>query len=319
MALRLAGFGDPRCVYEAGPCGYSLCRFLKERRIPCDVIAPALIPRKPGDRVKTDRRDAEKLARMHRLGELTSIHIPSEEQEALRDLVRIREDAREDLARNRHRLGKFMLRHGRQFEGKAWSPLHWTWLRSRKFDDGNAEAAFREYILTIEQGIERVARLDERIEKQSLHPEIAPLVGRLRALRGVGTLTAVTLVSELIDIRRFSSPRKLMAFVGLVPSERSSGGNRRRGHLTKSGNVHARHALLESAWHYRQSPENPGPPIRKRRESQTAAVVEIALKAEARLYKKFTGMLARGKRPGLAKVAVARELAGFVWAVAQTA
>lgn len=319
LAGRLAVLGDARCVYEAGPCGYALHRLLAARGIRCEVIAPALIPRKPGDRVKTDRRDAEKLARMHRMGELTSILVPTEEQEALRDLLRCREDARNDLMRGRHRLGKFMLRRGRRYEGKAWSKSHWEWFRSQAFDDGNAQTVFLEYVHIVEQGIDRIARLDKRIVAEASRPAIAPIVGRLRALRGIDTLTALTLVSELVDIQRFGNPRELMAFVGLVPSEHSSGGKQSRGHATKTGNVHARKTLMESAWHYRQPPDRPGLPIRKRRESQSPGVVGIALKAEARLHKKFVDMMARGKRPGVTKVAVARELAGFVWAVARAA
>src|SRR5659263_121831 len=193
LAARIAGLGKARCVYEAGPCGYDLRRFLEEKKICCDVIAPSLIPKKPGDRVKTDRRDAEKLARMHRMGELTTVHVPTPAQEALRDLVRAREDANEDLVRHRHRLQKFLLRQGRRFEGKSWTRDHWRWLRSQKFPQGTAEMVLCEYILAVDQELERTGRLDEQIEEESTTPEIAPAIARLKALRGIQTLTAMTI------------------------------------------------------------------------------------------------------------------------------
>jgi transposase len=314
LATRLAGLGTPRCVYEAGPCGYDLRRFLDGKGIPCEVIAPSLIPAKPGDRVKTDRRDAEKLARMHRMGELTAIHVPTPAQEALRDLVRAREDANEDLVRARHRLQKFLLRQGRRFEGKPWSRDHWRWIRALSFDDPNAQTVLAEYLAAVDQQLERVARLDARIEEEAQQPAMAPAVARLKTLRGVRTLTAMTILSELIDLKRFASPRELMAFIGLVPSEYSSGGKQRRGSLTRAGNAHVRRVLVEAAWHYRHPPHRTGETIRKRREGQSPEVIETARKAEVRLYRKFTRMVMRGKRTTVAAVAVARELAGFVWA-----
>ena len=315
LATRLAGLGKTRCVYEAGPCGYDLRRFLDEKGIPCDVIAPSLIPTRAGDRVKTDRRDAEKLARMHRMGELTAIHVPTPAQEALRDLVRAREDANEDLVRARHRLQKFLLRQGRRFEGKSWTRDHWRWIRALSFEDNNAETVLAEYLLAVDQQLERVARLDARIEEEAQKPQIAPAVGRLKTLRGVRTLTAMTILSELIDMNRFASPRELMSFIGLVPSEYSSGGKQRRGSLTRAGNAHVRRILVEAAWHYRHPPHRTGETIRKRREGQSPEVIETARKAEVRLYRKFTRMVMRGKRTTVAAVAVARELAGFVWAI----
>ena len=315
LAKRLSGFGTIRCAYEAGPCGYDLRRFLDGKGIPCDVIAPSLIPTKPGDRVKTDRRDAEKLARMHRMGELTAIHVPTPAQEALRDLVRAREDANEDLVRARHRLQKFLLRQGRRFEGKSWTRDHWRWIRALSFEDNNAETVLAEYLLAVDQQLERVARFDARIEEEAQNPGIAPAVARLKALRGVRTLTAMTILSELIDMNRFASPRELMSFIGLVPSEYSSGGKQRRGSLTRAGNAHVRRVLVEAAWHYRHPPHRTGETIRKRREGQSPEVIETARKAEVRLYRKFTRMVMRGKRTTVAAVAVARELTGFVWAI----
>lgn len=315
LAKRLLEFGTIRCAYEAGPCGYDLRRFLEEKGIRCDVIAPSLIPKKPGDRVKTDKKDAEKIARMHRMGELTAIRVPTPAQEALRDLLRAREDATEDLVRRRHRLQKFLLRQGRRFEGKNWTRDHWRWIRVQKFADQNSEMVLSEYIAAIDQEIERIGRLDAQIEEESKNPEIAPAVARLKTLRGVKTLTAMTILSELIDLNRFASPRKLMGFVGLVPGEYSSGGKQWRGSITKSGNSHVRRVLVEAAWHYRHSPRKTGEAIRKRREGQPPEVIETARKAELRLYKKFTRLVMRGKKTSVAATAVARELTGFVWAI----
>lgn len=315
LAKRLSEFGTVRCAYEAGPCGYDLRRFLETKGIPCDVIAPSLIPKKPGDRVKTDKKDAEKIARMHRMGELTAICVPTPAQEALRDLLRAREDANEDLVRRRHRLQKFLLRQGRRHEGKNWTRDHWRWIRAAKFTDPNSETVLCEYIAAIDQEIERIGRLDAQIEQESKNPDIVPAIARLKALRGVDTLTAMTILSELIDLNRFPSARKLMDFVGLVPGEYSSGGKQWRGSITKSGNSHVRRVLVEAAWHYRHSPRTTGAAIRKRREGQPPEVIETARKAELRLYKKFTRLVMRGKKTTVAATAVARELAGFVWAI----
>jgi transposase len=315
LAKRLSEFGTVRCAYEAGPCGYDLRRFLEGKGISCDVIAPSLIPKKSGDRVKTDKKDAEKIARMHRMGELTAIRVPTPAQEALRDLLRAREDANEDLVRRRHRLQKFLLRQGRRFEGKNWTRDHWRWIRAQEFTDKNSEMVLVEYVAAIDQEIERIGRLDAQIEEQSKRPEIAPAVVRLMALRGVKTLTAMTILSELIDLNRFDSPRKLMDFVGLVPGEYSSGAKQWRGSITKAGNSHVRRVLVEAAWHYRHSPRCTGAAIKKRREGQPPEVIETARKAEHRLYKKFTRMVMRGKKTTVAATAVARELAGFVWAI----
>lgn len=315
LVSQLKKTDSPRCVYEAGSCGYEVRRFLESHGIACDVIAPSMIPRKPGDRVKTDRRDAEKLARMHRMGELTTVHVPTPVQEALRDLVRTREDATEDLLRRRHRLTKFLFRHGRRYEGKSWTKGHRLWLRAQKFEYGNLDTVFTEYVLSIEQEEERIRRLDQRIEEESLHPDIAPLVGRLKTLRGIQTLTAMTLISEMIDLRRFAHPRELMAFVGLVPSERSSGGRERRGGITKTGNAHVRRVLLEAAWHYRHPYRGGGKAIPRRRKDQPPAIVEVARKADLRLHKKYLRLVMKGKRTPVAATAVARELAGFVWAI----
>lgn len=318
LLARLAEFPGVHCAYEAGPTGYDLKRFLDAKGIPCDVVAPSLIPRRPGDRVKTDKKDAEKIARMHRMGELVPIHVPTPQQESMRDLLRAREDACEDLVRRRHRLGKFLLRQGRRYEGKSWSAKHWVWIHAQNFDDPNAAAVFTEYIFAVQQEMERVARFDQRVEEMAKEPEIAPLVSRLAALRGVRTLTAVTLIAELVDLRRFASPRGLMTFAGLVPGERSSGGTVRRSGITKTGNAHLRRVLVEAAWHYRHAPSKTGDTIKKRREGLSPAVIETARKADLRLHKKFMRLvIGKGKRSTVAATAVARELAGFVWAIGQ--
>ncbi len=317
LLARLASFPKVRCAYEAGPTGYDLKRFLDGKGIDCQVIAPSLIPRRPGDRIKTDRKDAEKIARMHRMGELVAIHVPTPRQEAMRDLLRAREDACEDLVRGRHRLSKFFLRQGRRFEGKPWSTRHWCWIREQSFDDPNTMAVLTEYILAVDQEMDRVARYDARVEEMSKEPEVAPVASRLAALRGVRTLTAVTLAAELVDLKRFASPRDLMSFAGLVPGERSSGGKVRHTGITKTGNAHLRRVLVEAAWHYRHSPTKTGDIIRKRRDGQPPAVLETVRKADIRLHKKFMKLVMKGKRSTVAAVAVARELAGFVWAIGQ--
>lgn len=318
MVTRLKGLGAVRCAYEAGPCGYHLRRYLEARGVECLVAAPSLIPRKPGDRIKTDRRDAEKLARAHRSGDLTAVRMPSPEQEALRDLVRTLEDAKQDLVRRRHRLSKFLLRLGQRYAGRSWSKAHWAWMRARRFEDPNAEAVYREYHMALEQELERVERLSKLVEEQAGHPAVKDLVGRLRALRGVDTVTAMTLVSELIDLSRFGRPTQLMKFIGMVPSEHSTGTSQRRGSITRAGNAHVRRVLVEAGWHYRHSPRGGGAAIRKRREGQSPEVIEIARKAEMRLHAKYQRLvLGKGKRPTVAVVAVARELAGFIWAISR--
>src|SRR5512134_95522 len=285
LVERFGELGEVRCVYEAGPCGYDLRRFLEGKGIRCDVAAPSLIPRAPGDRVKTDKKDAEKLARLHRLGELSTVCVPTPTQEALRDLVRSREDAREDLMRRRHRLSKFLLRQGRRYEGRKWTQGHWNWIRRQTFADRNSETVLSEYIVAVEQERERIARLEERIEEASKSPALASTVARLRTLRGVDTLTAMTVLSEVIDLRRFPSPGELMAFIGLVPRERSGGGKERRGSITKTGNAHLRRVLVESAWHYQRAP------------SGTAAAQEIRANDQPRKTKGRGGRC-RGPRTG---------------------
>ncbi len=315
---RLKKEGEVRACYEAGSCGYEVYRLLASMGVACDVVAPSLIPVRAGDRVKTDRRDAEKLARLFRAGELTSIRVPTEAEEALRDLVRCREDAREDIQRERHRLLKFLLRHGRIFsEGQHWTLSHWSWLRRQKFEEPAAQTVFVEYLGRLGSTLERLRALDQEIVAVAEREPYQAKVARLRCLRGINTLTAVALVAEICDFRRFEHPRDLMAFLGLVPSERSSGGKQRRGGITKTGNSHARRVLVEAAWHYRHLPAR-SKALRARWKGQPEMIVAHAWKAQERLHRRFFRLTSRGKPSQVAVVAVARELCGFVWAIANT-
>lgn len=312
---RLQGERTLRCCYEAGPCGFELYRQLTAMGIACDVIAPALIPQRPGDRIKTDRRDATKLARLYRAGELTAIRVPTPDEEAVRDLVRAREDVRKDLMAARHRLSKFLLRHGRLYtQGTTWTQRYWAWVRPQTFAHPAARATFDHYLLQVHHLEERRRTLEAAITEVATSPAYRPAVDRLTCLRGISQLSAVTLVAELQDLRRFTHPRQLMAFVGLVPSERSSGLKERRGGITKTGNTHARRLLVEAAWSYRHPPAL-GPRARRLLPGQPAAVIALVKKAQVRLHKRYARLVSRGKRPQVAVTAVARELCGFVWAV----
>lgn len=316
---RLKKDGEVRACYEAGSCGYEVHRLLRSLKVDCDVIAPSLIPVRAGDRVKTDRRDAEKLARLFRAGELTSIRVPTEAEEALRDLVRCREDVREDVLRERDRLLKFLLRHGQTFSGagKNWSLAHWKWLRGIRFAEPIAQTVFVEYLARLDGTLIRLKALDQEIVAAATREPYKTAVGKLRCLRGIDTLSAVILVAEICDFHRFEHPSQLMAFVGLVPSEKSSGGKQRRGGITKTGNGHARRVLVEAAWHYRRPPRQ-SQTIQARWEGQPRAVVDHAWKAQERLHRRFFRLTSRGKSSQVAVVAVARELCGFVWSVATT-
>lgn len=316
---RLKKEGEVKACYEAGSCGYEVYRQLASMGIACDVVAPGLIPVRVGDRVKTDRRDAEKLARLLRAGELTSIRVPTEAEEALRDLIRCREDAREDVLRQRHHVLKFLLRHGRVFrETKHWTLAHWVWLRAQRFDQPLAHTVFTEYLTTLEKTLARVTVLDQEIAKQAEKEPYKALVGRLRCLRGIDTLSAMALIAEICDFARFDHPRELMAYLGLVPSERSSGGKQRRGSITKTGNAHARRIFVEAAWHYRHAAARSAT-MKARWKDQPASVVDHAYKAQERLHRRYFRLTSRGKPSQVAIVAVARELCGFVWAVARAA
>jgi transposase len=302
-----------RCCYEAGPCGYELYRQLTDMGIACEVIAPALIPVKAADRVKTDRRDATKLARLYRAGELTTIRVPTSEQEAVRDLVRAREDVRKDLISARHRLSKFLIRHGRIFsDGHKWTQRHWTWLRRQEFERAAERTTFDHYVLEVEHLVERKTLLEREIHGIAAAEPYADAVGKLSCLRGISALSAMLLLAEIHDFRRFDSPRQLMAFLGLVPSEHSSGGKERRGGITKTGNGHARRILVEAAWSYRHRPAV-GPRAREALRGQPPRVAEYARKSQIRLHRRYMRLIGQGKRSQVAVTAVARELCGFVW------
>ena len=306
---------DLRCCYEAGPCGFEVWRLLASMGIPCEVIAPALIPARPGDRVKTDRRDAVKLVRLYRAGQLVPIRVPTPDEEAVRDLVRAREDVRKDLIAARHRLSKFLIRHGRIYTaGSKWTERHWRWVREQTFDHPAAKSTFDHYVLQVHHMEERRAVLGKEIVAVAASEPYRGPVERLSCLRGISTLSALTLLAEIQDFRRFEHPRQLMAFLGLVPSERSSGGSIRHGAITKTGNSHARRILTEAAWAYRHPPAV-GPRARRLFAAQPPGVIALAKKAQQRLHKRYARLIGRGKRSPIAVTAVARELCGFLWAL----
>ena len=307
--------GPVQCCYEAGPCGFELQRFLQARRVACDVIAPALIPRRAGDRIKTDRRDAGQLAVLYRAGALTAIHIPTEQEEAARDLLRCREAIRADLLRARHRLSKFLLRHGRRFTGtkKAWSKSHDLWLRAQTWPIPALDQTHRAYLRAVDEATARLRSVAEDLRTLLTLEPLRPRVERLRCFRGMDDLTALTIAAELGDPRRFASARRTMAFVGLIPSEHSSGTKQARGAITKTGNAHLRRVLVEAAWHYRHRPFV-GAALRRRQHGATPQMVAHAWTAQQRLYRRYHRLAGRGKPNQQVITAVARELTGFVWA-----
>jgi len=308
--------GEVRCCYEAGPCGYVLQRQLEGAGgLICTVVAPSLIPVKPGERIKTDRRDARKLARLLRSDDLTAVHPPTSADEAVRDLCRCREDARKDLHRARHRLDTFLLRRACLYTltRRRWGQPYRAWLSSLKFEHAADQVTFEDYVRTIEQAEERLRRLDEQLGIVAEQDPYREPVGWLRCFRGIDTVTSVTVVAELHDFRRFQTARALMAYLGLVPSEHSSGERQRRGAITKAGNIHVRRLLIEAAWHYRHRP-HVGVSLRQRRAGQPDRIIAIADRAQDRLCHRFRALITRGKIPNKAVVAVARELVGFVWA-----
>jgi transposase len=306
--------GPVQCCYEAGPCGFELQRFLTNRGIDCAVIAPALIPRRPGDRVKTDRRDAGHLAVLFRAGALTAIHIPTEQEEAARDLLRCREDIRADLLRARHRLSKFLLRHGRRFTAtKAWSKRHDTWLRAQTWPLAALEQTHRAYLRTVDEAVARLRTLEQDLRALLELEPLRSRAQRLRCFRGVDDLTALTIAAELGDPRRFATAPSLMAFVGLVPSEHSSGTKQARGAITKTGNAHLRRVLVEAAWHYRHHPFL-SRTLRRRQDGAPEEAITVAWRAQQRLSRRYQRLAARGKPKQHVVTAVARELTGFLWA-----
>lgn len=309
-----------RACYEAGPCGYTLYWQLAELGVHCDVVAPTLVPVKAGDRVKTDRRDAEKLARCYRSGDLTAVWVPDAAHEALRDLVRARLAAKQDQVRARVRLKLFLLRHGlRAPDGmKAWKGRYRSWLNTLTFDQPALQVTFAEYVAETDHTAERVLRLEKAIDEAvTAAPEkLRALVRGLQTLRGVAKVSAATIVTEVGDVTRFSTAPELMSYAGVVPTEHSSGTKTSRGAVTKTGNAHVRRVVVEAAWAYRHRPRI-GTELRGRQQGESAAVVGIAWKAQHRLHARYCSLLRTGKHKNKVVMAVARELLGFVWAIGQ--
>ena len=313
--------GDPqnlRFCYEAGPTGYPLYRQFLAMGIHCDVIAPSLIPQKPGEKIKTDKRDAIRLAQLYRAGELVSIYVPTSEDEALRDLVRAREDAKQDELRAKHRLTKFLLRNNiRPPKGvNKWTVKYRAWLDALTFKNPLSTLTFQEYYHQLQELEQRIQRFEEEINRQATEGVRAPVIQVLQSLRGIATLTAISLVAEIGSFKRFPTPSQLMAYLGLIPSERSTGNVRYQGEITKTGNRHARRLLIEAAWSYRYKPAVKGN-LKKRLNGLPPAIQAISWKAQNRLHTKYYRLMSRGKEKGKAVAAVARELAGFIWAVMQ--
>lgn len=307
-----------RVCYEAGPTGYPLYRLFLALGIHCEVVAPSLIPKRPGERVKTDRRDSVRLAQLYRAGELTSIYVPTPEDEALRDLVRCREDAKEDELRARHRLTKFLLRHDIKPPSgvNKWTVRYYSWLDALKFENPSLRITFQEYYHHLKELKERLRRLEEEISINATEGAHAPKIQALQSLRGVALITATSIVAEIGSFKRFATPRQFMAYVGLIPSEYSSGESRKQGNITKTGNRHVRRLLVESAWSYRHRPSVQGQ-LERRLKGQSPTIQAISWKAQNRLHKKYYRLLSKGKEKGKTVTAIARELAGFIWAVMQ--
>lgn len=312
---RRQGVTEVRACYEAGTCGYTLQRRLRAVGVACEVIAPSLIPRKPGERIKTDRRDAIKLAELYRAGVLTTVSPPTPEQEAVRDLCRCREDIREDLARCRHRLVKMLVRRGMVFNStsRLWSEAHRRWLQSLEFESEVDRAVIAEYRLAIDQAERRLKAMDKQIEQAAQLPVYRDHVAWLRCFRGIDTTVAMIFVSEVHGVDRFESPRALAAYLGLVPTLYASGESSHRGKITKTGNGNVRRALVQASWQYRHL-ASVGPKLRARREGQPEGVLTIADEANRRLTGRYRRLTARGKTPNKVVIAIARELVGFLWA-----
>jgi transposase len=301
--------------YEAGPTGYGLYRLIKSLGHDCIVIAPSMIPVKPGDRVKTNRRDAVNLAKLLRAGDLTAVWVPDDRHEAMRDLARARDTAQKDYKSKRQHVSSFLLRLGRHYPGKkTWGKAHLNWLTSQKLEYPEQRIAFEEQLLAVRQAKERVGRLEQAIRESVADWSLAPVVEALQAMRGIALVTAVSFLAEIGDLTRFENPRQLMAFLGLTPSERSTGESVKRGGITKAGNTRARRLLVESAWSYRYPPR-----VSKEKlavvEAAPGPVREIAWKAQMRLCGRFRTLTRKGKRSTVVATAVARELSAFIWAI----
>jgi transposase len=318
LVKKLGSVEQLRACYEAGPTGYVLYWQLAELGVKCEVIAPTLVPVKAGDRVKTDRRDAEKLARSYRSDDLTAVWVPDESSEALRDLVRAREAAKQDQLRARHRLSKFLLRSGqRPAPGvRAWTQIYMAWIRQIRFVQIAQEWTRLDYLHEVEHMGERVARLEQAIAEAAklAPPELQEVIKGLQALRGIAHISAVTIASELGEFSRFEGARQLMGYSGIVPSENSSGERTQRGSITKTGNAHLRRIAVEAAWSYRLRPCI-GPALRKRQEGVADEIKEIAWKAQHRLYRRYCRLAATRKDQRKIITALGRELLGFIWAI----
>lgn len=304
-------------VYEAGPCGYALYRHLARKGIRCSVVAPSMIPKRSGDRIKTDRRDAINLARLHRAGELTAVFVPGPEDEAIRDLSRAREDAVKASKRARQQLSALLLRQNIRYTGKkTWTQAHQRWLAHIAMPQPVQQIVFQEYLHAVEEAHQRIERLTDQLRQSTESWRMAPVAEALQALRGVSLIAAASILSELGDLTRFDKPRQLMAFLGLVPSQYSTGSHLRLGHITKTGNSHARRMLVEAAWAYRFG-ARVSRGLRDRQENQPQAIRDIAWKAQTRLCGKYRRLLAKGKIKQVITTAIARELIGFIWAIAR--
>lgn len=319
LVRKLGPVEESRFCYEAGPTGYALYWQLTRMGAQCKVVAPTLVPIKTGDRVKTDRRDALKLARNYRAEELTAVWVPDAAHEALRDLVRAREAAQKDQLRARHRLSKFLLRHGRRPPTgiQAWTMKYREWVKQEvHFEQGAQEVTLLDYLHEVEHAAARVARLEGAIEEavKLAPPKMRAVIEALQALRGIAQVSAVTVVAEVGELSRFPGARQLMAYGGMVSSEDSSGERRRRGSITKTGNAHLRRIVMEAAWAYRHRP-GVGVKLHQRQERVSEEVKEIAWKAQHRLHERYRKLLAKGKNKGVVITAVGRELLGFLWAI----
>jgi len=317
LIKKIGSAGELRVCYEAGPTGYVLYWQLVELGVKCDVVAPTLIPVKAGDRIKTDRRDAERLARSYRAGDLVAVWVPDAAHEALRDLVRARLAAKRDQLRARHRLSKFLLRHGKRPEKgiKAWTKVYFTWVKTKvHFDQPAQEATLADYLNEVEHARDRIERLEQCIDDAiEIMPEkMRSVVNGLQALRGIAKISAVTIIAELGEVSRFNRPKQLMGYCGVVSSEHSSGERTRRGGITKTGNTHLRRIVVEAAWAYRYRPRV-GIAHAARQKNASQEIKEIAWKAQHRLHRRYYRLLAKGKTKQKVVTAVARELLGFIW------
>ena len=305
--------GKVEFCYEAGVCGFTLKRRIESQGCKCKVIAPSLIPRKPGERVKTDRRDAKKLLMMFKAGLLTEVHAPDEQQESARELTRLRETASENLKRIRHQLLKFLTRHGYVYtNGHHWTQKHITWMRTIEFTEPMLTNVFENYFDQMIYCIGRLDAIDKEVKLLADSQEYKEIVGILRCFHGIDTLTAITALTEIFEFGRFESPRHLMSYLGLTPSEDSSGEKQKKGPITKAGNKRVRRLLNETSWHYRHR-YIPSAALKKRRKGQPQWAIDIADQAGRRLTKRYRHLVNNGKMPCKANIAVARELAGFIW------